>query len=318
MLETTRNGEEDADGVLFRIAVVAEPDPGSGGEDNDDKGVTQHRDEEHGSGGARVTSGKPATEPLDPVEEDKGRQTESCIDVCLGQCLESVDDDLVGSVSVGVDAVETKQLWHLTCGDLNSGTRHETSNGRSRNELDDETKTKKTNSKTDDTAQEGKCAGDHFSAPFVGLTHDVVNNVEGLKRHDSDGTNGDILGGGEDGVDHDADEGRVETELGFETGKLGIRHGLRNDDKSYCDAGNKITNEPLRIVRAKPLSEGEEAVKVVGGLAARVTKDAAEPITTADHGNAKTVCFGVVVSKSPLDGIGASLAKRRLLLEMRL
>lgn len=41
---------------------------------------------------------------------------------------------------------------------------------------------------------------------------------------------GDILGGSEEPVEQNTHEGGVETKLDLQLGKLGIGHGLRNDN----------------------------------------------------------------------------------------
>ncbi|KAI3489073.1 hypothetical protein L1887_46831 [Cichorium endivia] len=314
VLESTRHGEQDGDGVLLGVRVVAEPNAGSHSKDDDDESVTQHRDEEHGAGGARVSRRQPSAEPLDPVKEDERGQTKGRVDVGVGQSLERVDDDLIGGVAVGLHLGQAEQLGHLTGGNLDSRARHETSHGGCGDEFDDKAETKQTDAETDDTAEEGEGGGDGLGRPFARVRQDVLHHIERLQRHDGDGTDGDILGRGEDGVDHDADERRVETELGLEACELCVRHGLRNDDERDGDTGDDVADEPLGVVRSDPLAEGEEAVEIVVGLGARVAEDVAEPVAAADDGHADAVDLVVVVADRPLEGVGAALAERGLLI----
>lgn len=94
----------------------------------------------------------------------------------------------------------------------------------------DEPETEETDSDDDDTAEKGEDGTDDVAGDVLAaiLSLDVSNNLGDLEGHDSDGTDGDILGRGEEGVDHDTDEGRVETELGGEGSDLGV--GLEGEN----------------------------------------------------------------------------------------
>jgi hypothetical protein len=48
-------------------------------------------------------------------------------------------------------------------------------------------------------------------------------------------SDGDILGGGKEPVDHDSHKRRVQAILNGERSKLGICHGLRHNDSSNGD-----------------------------------------------------------------------------------
>ena len=54
------------------------------------------------------------------------------------------------------------------------------------------------------------------------LCHDCGNDISRFERHDGDGTDGDILGSGEEGVGQDADEARIKTVLGIQQSDFGV------------------------------------------------------------------------------------------------
>lgn len=219
------------------------------------------------------------------------------------QALERVDDDAVSGVGIGLNVCKTEQLGHLTGSDLDGGTSHETSYGGSRNELDDETETQQTDAESDDTTKEGECTCDDIGGPFFAVCLDMLNDVENLERHDSDGTDSNILGGGEEGIDHDTNEGRVKTEFRGETGEFSVRHRLRNDDEGDGDTGDDISKKPGSVVGADPFTEREKRIQVFGGLRTRVAKDVGEPVSTANDGNTKTADLVVIVADHVLEGI---------------
>lgn len=78
-----------------------------------------------------------------------------------------------------------------------------------------------------------------MSGPLVRVFgEDVGDNATRLERHDGDGTDGDVLGGGEEAVDEDTDKGGVQSVLGVEVGELGVGHGLRDQDESDGDSSD--------------------------------------------------------------------------------
>lgn len=94
-------------------------------------------------------------------------------------------------------------------------------------------------------------------------------------------SNGDVLGRGKKPVNQDSHEGRVQAVLHGQCRKLGISHGLWNDDST--DSGtygvvsercvesragknmltcNEVSEKPCPVVFANPGNEGEEIVDV--------------------------------------------------------
>lgn len=260
VLEPLRHVLEEGNWVLLRVVAVLASDPHTGcdGKNDDDKGASEDGDEEASAGQLWVSTRQVDADGANEVEEEECHETESSVDLGVWQAFQGVDDDKIGWLSIGVDVRDAHQLGHLTSSNCESATCHESRHGRRRNELDEPTEAKDTDTQADDTGNEGECCSDDFWCPRVRLGRDLGNDVVCLQRHDGDGTNGDILGGGEEGVDHDTDKGRVETEFRSEASDVGVGHGLWDDDEGDGDASNNIAGQPLGIVGADPLGEGEE------------------------------------------------------------
>lgn len=106
--------------------------PRDNGPDDDDKGVSKRLAEKSDSAIARVSFTEPGKSPLDSIKGGKCGHTESGVQRCLWQVLESVDDNLVCG-STGVKLLgQTKDSRELTSGDVESTTSHETRYGRLR------------------------------------------------------------------------------------------------------------------------------------------------------------------------------------------
>lgn len=130
VLQTRR---DIADEGNARRGGVNVDSPRDDGPDDDDKGVSKRLAEESDSAIARVSFTEPGKSPLDSVKGSKCSHTESGVERCLGQVLESVDDNLVcGSTSVKLLG-QTKNSRELASGDVKSTTSHETRDGRLRN-----------------------------------------------------------------------------------------------------------------------------------------------------------------------------------------
>ena len=77
-----------------------------------------------------------------------------------------------------------------------------------------------------------------------------------------------LFRGGEEPVDHDADERRVEAVLDRKVSQLGVGHRLRHDDGADGDAGDHVAREPDPVVVADPLQERQQALGKGEGVAA--------------------------------------------------
>jgi len=137
--------------------------------------------------------------------------------------------------------------------------------------LDDPSEAQQADGEDDGAADEGEGGRDDVAGDVgaAGLLLDVLDDLGHLERHDSDRTNRDVLGRGEERVDpareepgqpgptrrparekgldaHDADEGRVQAELGRQRRDLGVRHRLRDDDHADLCASESRRNVSRR------------------------------------------------------------------------
>ena len=88
---------------------------------------------------------------------------------------------------------------YLSGHDVDSRTGHEATDRRHRDELDDPSNPEDTNTQSNEATDEGDSSSNNVWRPLPGMF--VVNVLDYLRdseRHDSDGTDGDILGGSEE------------------------------------------------------------------------------------------------------------------------
>lgn len=90
--------------------------------------------------------------------------------------------------------------------------------------LDEPAEPQETDAEHDEAAQEGEAGRDLGRAVDRAALRvlDVLDHSGDLERHDGDGPDRDVFGRGEEGVNTDADEGRVQAVLERERGDLGV------------------------------------------------------------------------------------------------
>lgn len=140
------------------------------------------------------------------------------------QVLERVDDDLERLFPGVQSRVDPEKGGHLTSGDVDGGPGHETGYRWLGDEFDNPSQSQQADSENDETRDERQGGSDHLRLPSFAsmvLLH-IRDDVGGLQRHDSDGSDGDVFGRGKEGVGEDTDEGRVETIFDGKTGEFGV------------------------------------------------------------------------------------------------
>lgn len=150
--------------------------------------------------------------------------------------LEGVDDNPVGTATVVDDGlVDSKEIWDLADSDVDGRASDESGDGGSRDEVNHEAKAQEAHCRDERAGDDCEHTGDLMSGVLGDVDGRLVDNGTHEGRHDSDGADCDIFGGGEEPVDQDTHEGGVETILNVEIGQLGVGHGLGDDDCTNGD-----------------------------------------------------------------------------------
>lgn len=98
-----------------------------------------------------------------------------------------------------------QETGELAGDDGDGAPRHEPRHGRRGDELDEPSETEQADGEDDESGDEGEGGCDDRASKDLSswLPLDVRDDLGDLEGHDSDGTDGDILGGRKDGVDDD-------------------------------------------------------------------------------------------------------------------
>jgi hypothetical protein len=88
------------------------------------------------------------------------------------------------------------------------------------------------------------------------------DNVTNDCRHDSYGSDGDILGGCECPVKDETNETGVETVFSRQLCEESISHALGNNDESDGNTCDDVSKQPCQVVVKDPVPEWEETTKV--------------------------------------------------------
>lgn len=245
--EATRHIRED--GKLGVLASVHVHEPTDHGVEEDDKNRSQRRDEEVKLLLLGISLGHLIAGEANQVQHGKSRETHGGIELGCGQEPEGVDDNQVCRVSRGVRLGEllSQHGRNLTSCNVDGRAGHKSSQRHKWDELHDASKANDSDKEDNGAGNDSQSTGDDPGRVLIFWQgcDTLGNDVSGDRGHDSDRTNGDVLGRGEEPVDQDTHEGRVETILNGQVGELGVSHSLRNDDSTDSDTSNKIANQPL-------------------------------------------------------------------------
>lgn len=148
-----------------------------------DKNRTKSREKKVHLGTMGLLLGHEGTNSSDQIQHQQSRQTERSVQLGSRQALQSVDNDQVWRIS-RIDSADAHQLGHLSRDDVDGRSRHESANGRERDELDKPAEASESEKKNDGASDDGKGRCHNVTGNIGEFIFGFEDNVSCNLRHD--------------------------------------------------------------------------------------------------------------------------------------